>query len=155
VFNGEIYNYLELRSQLEGLGHKFQTCSDTEVLLWAWAQWGVDSLRRLAGMFAFVVFVALQGTLTCERDAFGIKPFFYDLETEAFIFASELPALRALKRERSELNWQRTYDYLVYGEYDFGDQCFVKGARSLLPGHLLTVDLSSFSVSEPVRWWRP
>lgn len=155
VFNGEIYNYLELRAELENLGVTFQTRSDTEVLLAAWMQWGRQVLPRLKGMFAFVVFDRQQGTLTCVRDAFGIKPFFYTLEGDAFVFASELPALCALKSKKSELNWQRAYDYLVHGEYDFGDQSFVRGVFSLLPGQLFTVNLSSLQVSDPEAWWRP
>lgn len=155
VFNGEIYNYLELREELQSLGFCFHTHSDTEVLLAGWAHWGRAVLSRLKGMFAFVVFDRQQRSLTCVRDAFGIKPFFYALDNSAFIFASELPALRALKHEKSELNWQRAYDYLVHGEYDFGDESFVRGGRSLLPGQLFTVDLSSLQMSEPETWWRP
>jgi len=155
VFNGEIYNYFELRAELESSGVTFLTQSDTEVLLAAWAYWGRAVLPRLKGMFAFVVFDRQQGALTCVRDAFGIKPFFYGLENDAFIFASELPALRALKHEKSELNWQRAYDYLVHGEYDFGDQCFIRGVRSLQPGQLFTVDLLTLQVSDPETWWRP
>ncbi|MGE6992002.1 asparagine synthase (glutamine-hydrolyzing) [Pseudomonas sp. NPDC047961] len=155
VFNGEIYNYLELRAELEALGAVLLTRSDTEVLLAGWAYWGQAVVPKLKGMFAFVVFDRQQGTLTCVRDAFGIKPFFYGLEDNAFLFASELPALHALKHEKPELNWQRAYYYLVHGEYDFGDQCFVRGVRSLQPGHLFTVDLSSLQVSDPETWWRP
>jgi len=155
VFNGEIYNYLELREELQSLGVCFHTHSDTEVLLVGWIYWGRAVLPRLKGMFAFVVFDRQQMSLTCVRDAFGIKPFFYALEDNAFIFASELPALRALKHEKSELNWQRAYDYLVHGEYDFGDHCFVQGVRSLRPGQLFTVDLSSLQVSDTETWWRP
>lgn len=155
IFNGEIYNYLELRSQLMELGHQFVTRSDTEVLLAAWAQWGTQALTRLTGMFSFVVFDARENTLTCIRDAFGVKPLFYEASGSSFIFSSELPALRSLKSAQGELNWQRAYDYLVYGEYDFGDECFVSGVRSLLPGHLLKLDLSTCKVSEVVQWWRP
>lgn len=155
IYNGEIYNYLELKSELEHQGYRFETRSDTEVLLAAWSRWGVQVLPRLKGMFAFVVFDAQQNTITCVRDAFGIKPFFYELENDAFIFASELPALRALKQDKVELNWQRAYDYLVHGEYDFGDECFLRGVRTLLPGHLLTIDLTEFTVSDATPWWQP
>lgn len=155
VFNGEIYNYLELREELQSLGVGFHTQSDTEVLLAAWAFWGAAVLPRLKGMFAFVVFDRQQGSLTCVRDAFGIKPLFYAFEEGAFVFASELPALRALKTERAELNWQRAYDYLVHGEYDFGQESFVSGVSNLLPGHLFTVDLASLRATDPVAWWQP
>lgn len=155
VFNGEIYNYIELRAELEALGAHFRTRSDTEVLLAAWSYWGKAALPRLKGMFAFVVFDRQEGSLTCVRDAFGIKPFFYALEDGAFIFGSELPALRALKSQRPTLNWQRAYDYLVHGEYDFGQESFIDGVVSLLPGQLLTVNLAALKVSRPVTWWKP
>ncbi|MBW8126356.1 MULTISPECIES: asparagine synthase (glutamine-hydrolyzing) [Pseudomonas] len=155
VFNGEIYNYIELRAELESFGAKFRTRSDTEVLLAAWSHWGKAALPRLKGMFAFVVFDRQEGSLTCVRDAFGIKPFFYALEDGAFIFGSELPALRALKTQRSTLNWQRAYDYLVHGEYDFGQESFIDGVVSLLPGQLVTVNLAALKVSSPETWWKP
>lgn len=155
VFNGEIYNYLELREELKALGAVLRTNSDTEVLLEAWAQWGVQSLSRLKGMFAFVIHDRQEQTLTCVRDAFGIKPFFYGIDQASFCFASELPAITPLMAGRAKLNWQRAYDYLVHGEYDFGEDCFVEGVRTLMPGHMITVDLSSGRVSEPHVWWQP
>ncbi|MHC8288833.1 asparagine synthase (glutamine-hydrolyzing) [Pseudomonas sp. XS1P51] len=155
VFNGEIYNYRELREELRALGHRFVSDSDTEVLLAAWWQWGRTCLSRLTGMFAFVVFDQMAGTLTAVRDAFGIKPFFYSQEQGAFLFASEVSAIKALKREKVALDWQRAYDYLIHGDYDSGPRTFFDGVLHLLPGHLLTVDLKTGSVSEPQRWWVP
>jgi asparagine synthase (glutamine-hydrolysing) len=90
-----------LRRELEVLGCTFRSDSDTEVLLAAWIQWRAGSLPRLVGMFAFVVFDREAGTLTCVRDAFGIKPFFYGQEQGNFLFASEIPAIKALKQERN------------------------------------------------------
>jgi asparagine synthase (glutamine-hydrolysing) len=155
VFNGEIYNYRELRRELEDLGCAFRSDSDTEVLLAAWIQWRAGSLPRLVGMFAFVVFDREAGTLTCVRDAFGIKPFFYGQEQGNFLFASEIPAIKALKQKKSELDWQRAYDYLVHGDYDSCPRSFVDGVLHLLPGHLFEVDLSRGQISEPERWWSP
>jgi asparagine synthase (glutamine-hydrolysing) len=153
VFNGEIYNYRELRAELQGLGHGFVSDSDTEVLLAAWAQWGRACLERLAGMFAFVVLDRQAGTLTCVRDAFGIKPFFYAAEGGEFYFASEMPALKELLPRKPALDWQRAYDYLVHGDYDSGPRTFFEGVSHLLPGHLFTVDLQARRVGEPHRWW--
>lgn len=93
VYNGEIYNYRELRHELRTLGRVFHTDSDTEVLIAAWAQWGVDGLRRLTGMFAFAVFDSVAQTLTLARDAFGIKPLFYASTPDGLFFFSEIPAL--------------------------------------------------------------
>ncbi len=142
VFNGEIYNYRELRTELQALGHRFTSDSDTEVLLAAWAQWGSTCLPRLAGMFAFVVLDKTTATLTCVRDAFGIKPFFYSTGHEGgcgFAFASELPALLPLLPGKPRLNWQRAYDYLVHGDYDSTPDTFYAGVHHLPPGHWLRV----------------
>lgn len=155
VFNGEIYNYRELRTELQGLGHRFVSDSDTEVLLAAWIQWGRACLVRLTGMFAFVVLDHHSGTLTCARDAFGIKPFFYFAEGGEFCFASEMPALKELLPGKPALDWQRAYDYLVHGDYDSGTGTFFEGIKHLLPGHLLIVDLQATGVGEPERWWTP
>lgn len=155
VFNGEIYNYLELRSDLMAMGHEFVSNSDTEVLLTAWRQWGAECLPRLVGMFAFAVLDKISGTLTCVRDAFGIKPFFYTKEQDAFFFASEIPAIKALKRQKLALNWQRAYDYLVHGDYDSSAESFVEDVFHLQPGHALTVDLTTGNAAIPSRWWKP
>ena len=155
VFNGEIYNYLEIREELEGLGVEFRTRSDTEVLLAAWAKWGAEALARFEGMFAFAVFDRKNETLTLVRDPFGIKPLFYTYESGGIQFASEIPALRVLKCERAQLNWQRAYDYLVHGEYDFGEESFIDGISNLMPGHLLRIDLNNPQASKPVAWWSP
>jgi len=155
VFNGEIYNYRELRTELQGLGHRFVSDSDTEVLLAAWIQWGQACLVQLIGMFAFVVLDRQAGTLTCVRDAFGIKPFFYAAKGGEFYFASEMPALKELLPGKPTLDWQRAYDYLVHGDYDSGIGTFFEGIHHLLPGHLFIVDLQSGRVAEPERWWAP
>lgn len=159
VFNGEIYNYRELRQELKALSSVFNTDSDTEVLLAAWAQWGVTGLRRLTGMFAFAVLDRLSQTLTLVRDAFGIKPLFYQLKGDALFFASEMPALLELLPVKPELNLQRAYDYLAWGQYDNASDTFYQRIHNLLPGHWLKIDLRQVVagqlVSPSVRWWWP
>lgn len=155
VFNGEIYNYKELREELKALGYRFTSDSDTEVLLAAWAAWGRACLPRLVGMFAFAVLDREVATLTCVRDVFGIKPFFYSQEGADFLFASEAPALVALKSSRARLNWQRAYDYLVHGDYDSSPETFFEGVLHLSPGCLLVVDLAARLVGTVERWWVP
>jgi asparagine synthase (glutamine-hydrolysing) len=155
VFNGEIYNYRELRIELKCLGNSFSSDSDTEVLLAAWAQWGTACLPRLSGMFAFTVLDKTTGTLTCVRDAFGIKPFFYAVHDGQFSFASELSALLELLPSKPQLNWQRAYDYLVHGDYDTTSDTFYAGVYHLSPGHLLQVNVTSGEVCSPKRWWDP
>lgn len=155
VLNGEIFNYRELRTELQALGHRFASDSDTEVLLAAWAQWGADCLPHLAGMFAFVVLDKAAETLTCVRDAFGIKPFFYAAGDDGFCFASELPALLELLPGDARLNVQRAYDYLAHGDYDSTPDTFFEGVQHLPPGHCLALDLGTGESAGAVRWWKP
>jgi len=159
VFNGEIYNFLELRQTLAAQGHRFRTQSDTEVLLAAWAAWGADSLPKLRGMFAFAVLDRQQQTLTCVRDAFGIKPLYFAADARGFCFASELPALVALLPKAPAPDQQWLLDYLVSGSYDSGARTALAGVKALLPGHWFQVDCSrpwsTVSIPEPHRWWWP
>lgn len=155
IFNGEIYNYRELKQELLALGHVFNSDSDTEVLLAAWQAWGRACLPRLVGMFAFVVYDKVSLSLTCVRDAFGIKPFFYTEDNGNFLFASEIPAIKALKKEAVSLNWQRTYDYLANADYDSQPSTLVAGVLLLMPGHLMEIDLTTGAVSQPQAWWTP
>ena len=155
VFNGEIYNYCELRQELQSSGCTFKTGSDTEVLLAVWSHWGVSGLSRLIGMFAFAVYDRKFQSLTMVRDAFGIKPFFYSKTDEGFAFASEIPALTALLPRKPTLNWQRAYDYLVHGDYDSNSSSLLNGILHLTPGHFIELDLTTGVLSEQKRWWTP
>ena len=155
TYNGEIYNYVELRKELEGLGHSFRTQTDTEVLLVAWRFWGKKALDKLDGMFAFAVFDKLENTLTCVRDPFGIKPFYYSKDGESFVFASEIPALLELLDHPVELNAQRAHAFLCWYDHDDGDDTFYKGVHQLRPGHLLTVHLGEQAKTDVERWWWP
>ena len=154
VFNGEIYNYRELRVELEARGHAFFTASDTEVLLQAWVHWGREALPRLTGMFAFAVFDSQEQSLTLERDPFGIKPLYYSQSTHGFCFASEIPAVTALVGAASSLNVQQAYNYLVHGDYDSSGSTFSQDVHALLPGYVMQIDLIGRRVST-TRWWRP
>jgi asparagine synthase (glutamine-hydrolysing) len=116
VFNGEIYNFQELVEQLTGLGHEFRTKSDTEVIVHAWEQWGVECLSRFQGMFAFALWDNRQKTLFCARDRLGVKPFFYGITSNnEFFFGSELKALRASKAFEQDLNHESVEDYVAFG----------------------------------------
>lgn len=153
VFNGEIYNYIELREELARAGHQFRTKTDTEVLIHAWMQWGEDCLPRLDGMFAFALFDRESGQLACARDPFGIKPFFYRLDAQSFYFASEAPALSRMIPGAARPNVQRCYDFLLWGDYDDSDDTFFEGVLHLRPGHLLTLHVDG-ALQARLRPWR-
>lgn len=155
VFNGEIYNYKELRQELRQHGHSFHTDTDTEVLIVAWAQWGIDAVPRFVGMFAFAMYDSAQQSLTLVRDAFGIKPLFYTRKQNELAFASELPALLALFPSRPGQNLQSVYSYLVFGNYDSGNSTFFDDVQHLAPGHTLQIDLRDPGSGQPERWWWP
>ena len=156
VYNGEIYNYRELRSELISKGLSFRTNTDTEVLLESWSLWGEACLSRLKGMFAFAVFDRHESSLTCVRDAFGVKPFYYSRRQDGFFFASELPALQSILPVKSKLNLQRAYDFLVFDSYDDHESTFSKGIKQLMPGHRLKIRFTPHNLFfENTRWWYP
>lgn len=155
VFNGEIYNYRELREELRAYGHSFYTESDTEVLLAAWSQWQTGCMPRLRGMFAFALFDRAEESLTLVRDAFGIKPLNYFRNKEMLALASEIPALLKLLPAKPKPNPQRVYEYLVLGSYDDRDDSFYEQVYQLKPGYFLSIKLSDITTGEPQRWWWP
>jgi len=155
VFNGEIYNYKELKKELKNLGHSFFSDSDTEVLLAAWKHWGEESLRYIDGMFAFVIFDKKENSLTCVRDAFGIKPFFYSCNKGSFFFSSDIHALIELSEQPKKVCYQRAYDYLVHGLYDNNELTFIDGINHLMPGYLIKYDLSNVKIKKISKWYSP
>jgi len=156
VFNGEIYNYKELRQRLiNAEGIAFSSDSDTEVLVECWAAWGKECLSLLVGMFAFIVYDLKLNKLTCIRDAFGVKPLFYSLDASGFTFSSEISALEELRNYKAPVNLQRAYDYLVFANYDSEEDTFLEGIQSLRPGNLIEVDLSDVRISDVQQWWLP
>ncbi len=152
VFNGEIYNYRELRADLIALGATFRTDGDTEVILQAWRHWGVDCLPRLHGMFAFALHDLRRRTTLLARDRFGVKPLFTArLADGAVIFGSELKALLAHPSLRREIDPLAVEDYLAWG-YVPDHRSILKGVQKLAAGHyqLLRADAPP---SPPVQWW--
>jgi asparagine synthase (glutamine-hydrolysing) len=151
VYNGEVYNYVELREELRGLGHAFRTDSDTEVLLAGWAQWGEGCLSRLNGMFAFALHDAVRGVLFCARDRFGVKPFYYHHREGLLAFASEIKALAHHPEVPFEPDDRVLSGFLTEGFLDEGSHTFFKDIASLPAGHVLAYDLGSRRLS--VRRW--
>lgn len=153
VFNGEIYNYIELRAQLEQHHHKFVSDSDTEVLLRAFEHWGPDCVSRLSGMWAFVVFDRRNNKLFASRDRFGIKPLHYVFDEKRFAFASETKALLAAFPDLRKANEPMLRHFLPSGAVDDGEETFFEGIFQLLPAHNLYLDLASGSFRTERYWF--
>ena len=153
VFNGEIYNYLELRQELIREGCSFRSQSDTEVLLQALVHWGPAALGRLVGMFALAVLDTDKRTLFLARDFFGIKPLYYAQVNGTFAFASEIKALLDLPDVQRDVDPQRLYEYLRFGRTDHGDGTLLAAVHQLPPGCFLEVHLDRPQVARPVRYW--
>ncbi|KQN06806.1 XrtA/PEP-CTERM system amidotransferase [Sphingomonas sp. Leaf25] len=152
TFNGEIYNFAEVRAELRAKGAAFVTQGDTEVLLHAWAAWGPDMLARLNGMFAFALYDARTRSLFLARDRMGVKPLHYvELSDGAVAFASELKGLLAHPLVRRTPHVAAIEDYMAFG-YVPDDTSIVAGVRKLPAGHFLLLERGK-PVPAPVRWW--
>lgn len=152
VFNGEIYNYRELRSELQELGYRFVTGSDTEVLLVGYIAWSEAVLQRLRGMFAFAIHDAGTHELFCARDFFGIKPFHYTVQDGRFIFASEVKSILEHPAYERELNEDALAQYLCF-QFPALNETFFKGVHRLPQGHFLRV--AADGSVEVQRYWKP
>ncbi len=151
-FNGEIYNFAELRAELRAKGAVFRTQGDTEVLLHAWVAWGPDMLARLNGMFAFAIYDAGRQALFVARDRMGVKPLYYvELSDGAVAFASELKGLLAHPMVRRTPDVAAIEDYMALG-YVPDDACIVAGVKKLPAGHFLLIERGR-AVPQPVQWW--
>ena len=148
MHNGEVYNYRELRRELEGRGHRFRSASDTEVILRAYEQWGDRCVERFNGMWAFALWDGRKRRLFASRDRFGVKPFYYRWDGGRFAFASELKAFRAAGPLEPHLPAVR--DYLEQGYVDHTDETFFAGIRKLPPAHSLVVDEHGLRLQ---RYW--
>ena len=155
VYNGEIYNYLELRNELQSEGCKFVSDSDSEVLLQSWIHWRENCLTKLVGMFAFAIVDTRHLRLSIVRDAFGIKPIYFKKTDNDLCFASEPAALEMMCDQRFQRNLDRMYDYLVHGSYDFTDATFAADCHQLSPGELMHVSIDDGLQVTTKRWWTP
>ena len=155
TYNGEIYNYKELRLELSKLGCNFVTNSDTEVLINAWETWGESCLNKLDGMYAFSIFDSQSNSIFCVRDPFGIKPLFFIQDENEFYFASDLDALFTLSSKKKYLDHQKAYEYLNYGVYDDDERTFYSHSKKLMPGELLQYDLNKRQIIKKFQWFDP
>jgi len=146
IFNGEIYNYIELRQELGK--HNFVTDSDTEVILFAYRKWGRDCVNHLRGMFAFALWDEAERTLFCARDRFGIKPFYYTIVDQVLYFASEAKALLPFVKQ-IETDLDAFKDYLAF-QFCLAGKTLFKGIQELLPAHTLSISNGQIEVK---RYW--
>jgi len=151
IFNGEIFNYVELREELIGKGHRFRSSGDTEVLLHAYQEWGRECLPRLNGMWAFMVYDRRRGTLFGARDRFGVKPLYRYRNASLVCVASEIKAIRASGTYTDAIDWERASHFLYLGQLDDRDETFYAGIAQVPAGTAFEVDRAG-RVSE-WRYW--
>ena len=153
TFNGEVYNYLEIKAELEQIGHCFHSTSDTEVILHAWEQWGVKCLDKFNGMFAFVILDHNKKELYAVRDRFGVKPLFYYKGRNALYLASEIKQIRTSPDYTFQLNEPTARQFLATGAVDHTENTFDKAVRHLPCGHYIYMDLSKDSGEFEIKKW--
>lgn len=152
-FNGEIYNYLELREELRRLGHSFQSDTDTEVLLKCWQEWGYKTFQKIIGMYAFALIDLKQQTLIMARDPFGIKPLYWSEWKGGIVFASEIPALLHLPDMRKRLNPTAAYAFLNHAICDHTEETMIADIKKVPAGHCLEFDLNNATLKMKREIW--
>ena len=150
LLNGEIYNYIELREELQRKDYIFRSGSDTEVLLNSFIEWGESFLHKLNGMFAFVILDTLANELFAARDRFGIKPFYYYHDQNQFIFASDIPPILTIVDHEREPEDSVIFDYLVFNRTNHSKKTFFRNIQKLQHGHTLTVKPGMVNID---RWY--
>lgn len=156
TYNGEVYNYIELREELVALGYQFKTDTDTEVVLAAYSEWGTSCLDRFNGMWSFALLDVERSILFCARDRLGIKPFYYHFDGDSFSFGSEIKQLLELERVSKEIHSGVLFDFLTFSTYGCNsDQTFYRDIKDMRGGHFLIVPLDRKTgwSPRPERWW--
>jgi asparagine synthase (glutamine-hydrolysing) len=154
TYNGEIYNYVELRAELAAAGHAFHTGTDTEVILAAWREWGERCLARFNGMFAFALFDRRTRRLFAARDRFGVKPLYlWSTPTGGLALASEVKQFTAHPHWSARVNGQRAYDFLNWGLSDHTGETLFASVRQLRGGEFLLTSLEAATSASPQRWY--
>jgi asparagine synthase (glutamine-hydrolysing) len=149
IFNGEVYNYIEMRPILEASGHTFRSHSDSEAIIHAYEEWGEECLHRLNGMFAFALWDAPRKRLFIARDRVGVKPLYYSWDGASLVFASEIKALLMHPAIKPRANLSAITQYMT-AMYTTGEQTWFEGIRRLLPGHYIILDPTGLQVRQ---WW--
>lgn len=152
IFNGEVYNYIEIREELISKGYQFYTGTDTEVILNSYIEWGEDCFSRFNGMWGLAIYDMRKNILICSRDRFGVKPVYYFKDEKILVFASELKAIiEYFKKDTSfqkRINDGIVYDYFVNHTTDHSEETFIKGIKNLLPSHFIKVDNGQFTIKK-------
>lgn len=148
VYNGEFYNFAEIRATLADAGHTFSGTGDTEVILAAFVEWGASAVERMIGMFAFALWDTQEKTLQLFRDRIGVKPLYFGWDGKTLCFGSELKSLRAYQHWTPDIDRHALGEYLQYG-YVAGDRTIYRGVHKLKPGHRLTLSQGRNPVIEP------
>lgn len=151
TFNGEIYNYKEIKEELIKKQHSFNSNSDTEVILHAFEEWGEDAINKFTGMFAFVIYDELKNLIYCYRDRVGVKPFYYFTNTNYFVFASELKSLHQFPDFKPEINSDALANYFVHGSVPY-NQCIFNDCYKLLPGNYIKYNLITKQLLTKQYW---
>ena len=139
TYNGEVYNYIEIRKELQEKGIVFNTQTDTEVILRAYAHWGPTCVHKFNGMWAFAIYDKVNNKVFCSRDRFGVKPFYYHENEQGLFFGSEIRQL-LIKLKNRKVNRQILFDYIYLGYHHHNEHTFFEGISSLDPGHNLIFD---------------
>lgn len=150
VFNGEIFNYVELKEELTEKGISFNSNTDTEVLLNMYILYGKECLHKLNGMFAFAIYDNVSKVFFAARDRYGVKPFYYYKSDEEFIFASEIPSILSVYKIKNELNERAVLDYLAFNRTDQNNTTFFKNIYKLQHGHCITIENNNVKIE---KWY--
>lgn len=152
TYNGEIYNFLELRAELQSLGYRFTSHTDSEVVLQAYVEWGKESLHKFNGMFAFAIWDKTRQELFLARDRYGIKPLYYGSRESKFVFASEIKAIITHPDFCPGIDLEALLEYFTFQNL-FTKKTLFKGIQLLPAGSCLSVSLGTNTLPEPVRYW--
>lgn len=152
VFNGAVYNYLEIRQELVRKGHDIKSYCDTEVIIHAYEEYGEKCVEKFNGMFAFVIYDMNKKKIFAARDRFGIKPFYYFCDGDKFIFSSEIKGILASKKVHKEVNYEGIQDYIVF-QFTLGKKTLFKNIYKLEPGYSLSMDLNEKLEPKITQYW--
>jgi asparagine synthase (glutamine-hydrolysing) len=142
IHNGEVYNYIELRSELRKKGYHFKSNTDSEVILKSYIEWGEDCLHKFNGMWAFVIYDKKTKEIFISRDRYGIKPFYYYSDKNKFIFASEIPAILQVLNKKPKINDLAIFEYLVFNRTDQTENTFFNGIKKIQHGYRIKIKLN-------------